>query len=322
MGSNGIGRVGYALPGVEPRAAVPISKSTILDGGASGDLFRELVRAYLSTGAGISGVQPKIMVPTRATLPIPDLIVKTQGPEFPHLSVNEFLCLAAARNAGVPVPDFELSKDGSLLVLQRFDLTPEGHRLGFEDIAALAGLRVTDRLSNRKYHGSYEAVADIVADVSLEHRAANLRALYEQIALSVMVRNGDAHLKNFGVLYSGSSDVRLSPLFDVVTTSVYRFERPGGVETEDRTMALRWRRSGRYKARPYPTREELLSFGRKSCDVTHPQEVIARIAAGMRQALAQAADDPRVPPEFLATLRAQWDIGLAYESGTHGHARH
>jgi serine/threonine-protein kinase HipA len=316
MGTNGIGRLGYELPQVErPAAPAPVSKETILDSGASGDLFRSLVHAYLSTGAGISGVQPKIMVPTRATLPIPDLIVKTQGPDFPNLSVNEYLCLSAARNANVPVPAFDLSRDGSLLVLERFDLTADGARLGFEDFASLAGLRVTDRLSNRKYHGSYEAVADIISDVSGENRVANLRAFYEQIALSVMVRNGDAHLKNFGLLYNDASDVRVSPLFDVVTTSVYRFERPGGVETEDRTMALKWRRSGKYNARPYPGRDELLTFGRKFCAVTHPQEVITRLAAGMRLALAQAKDDPRVPAGFLETLREQWEIGLAYDDG-------
>jgi serine/threonine-protein kinase HipA len=316
MGSNGIGRVGYALPDAGP-APLParISKATILRGGASGELFRELVQAYLSTGAGISGVQPKIMVPSRAALPIPDLIVKTQGPEFPHLSVNEALCLTAARLAGLPVPEFALSDDGALLVLERFDLTPDGRRLGFEDIAALAGLRVADRLSNRKYHGSYEAIADLLSDVSQARRVANLRGFYEQLALSVMVRNGDAHLKNFGVLYDEATGVRLSPLYDVVTTSIYPMERPGGVQTFDRTLALRWRRSGRYDGRAYPSRDELLSFGRKFCEVPRPQDVIARLADAMRRTLDDARHDDRVPGAFLQTLREQWEIGLAYEQG-------
>ena len=37
-----------------------------------------------------------------------------------------------------------------------------------------------------------------------------------------MVRNGDAHLKNFGVLYRSCNEKRLAPMFDVVTTSIYR----------------------------------------------------------------------------------------------------
>jgi len=37
-----------------------------------------------------------------------------------------------------------------------------------------------------------------------------------------MVRNGDAHLKNFGVLYPAPrSTVELAPAYDVVTTTVY-----------------------------------------------------------------------------------------------------
>ena len=55
-----------------------------------------------------------------------------------------------------------------------------------------------------------------------------------------MVRNGDGHLKNFGVLHSGLDDVRLAPMFDVVTTSIYRYTRyEGGPELEDRTLALK-----------------------------------------------------------------------------------
>jgi len=37
-----------------------------------------------------------------------------------------------------------------------------------------------------------------------------------------MVRNGDAHLKNFGVLYASPGDtVALAPVYDVVTTTAY-----------------------------------------------------------------------------------------------------
>lgn len=105
-----------------------------------------MIRAYLSTGAGIAGVQPKIMVPDRATVPMPSLIVKAAGPSYPGLAANEYLCLSAARKAGIATPEFALSNDGQLLVLDRFDLIHRNdgsiERLGFEDIAALAGLRV------------------------------------------------------------------------------------------------------------------------------------------------------------------------------------
>jgi serine/threonine-protein kinase HipA len=99
----------------------PISRDELLRRPYSPALFDELVRAYLSTGVGVAGLQPKILVPDRPTIPVPTLIVKAGSPAYPGLAANEFLCLSAARRAGIEVPGFELSDDGQLLVLDRFD---------------------------------------------------------------------------------------------------------------------------------------------------------------------------------------------------------
>lgn len=100
----------------------PISKASLAKTRYSPEVFQDLVAAYLSTGAGIAGMQPKIMVPDRPTVPIPSLIVKAASPAYPHLAVNESLCLTAARRAGISVPEFMLSDDGQMLVLDRFDM--------------------------------------------------------------------------------------------------------------------------------------------------------------------------------------------------------
>ena len=96
-GRHGIGRLGYRLPGV-PDVAAPraISKTELLRTPYTPEVFGELVAAYLSTGAGIAGMQPKIMVPSRTTVPVPSLIVKAASPSYPALAANEFLCLSAA----------------------------------------------------------------------------------------------------------------------------------------------------------------------------------------------------------------------------------
>ena len=45
---------------------------------------------------------------------------------------------------------------------------------------------------------------------------------FTTLVLSVMLRNGDAHLKNFGVVYpTPHGTVELAPVYDVVTTTVY-----------------------------------------------------------------------------------------------------
>lgn len=314
VGRNGIGRLGYRVPDApEATPPVPLGKAELLKTRYSPEVFSDLVAAYLSTGAGIAGMQPKIMVPDRPTVPIPSLIVKAASPAYPGLAANEYLCLSAAHAAGIAVPGFALSDDGQMLVLDRFDLRPQAdgrlERLGFEDIAALAGLRVRDVLSDRKYQGSYQRVAELLRQLQLH--SSQLHRFFEQVAFSVMVRNGDAHLKNFGVLYRGADEIWLAPMFDVVTTAVYTYTRyPGGPELEDRTLALKMF-AGRHQTRTYPTRDELLDFGRRICGVSQPARVLQTIAQAMADTLRQADGDNRVPAELLRKMRTSWDEGLA-----------
>jgi len=315
VGRNGIGRLGYSLPDHDaaplPRA---LSKKELLSTAYTPEVFNDLVAAYLSTGAGIAGMQPKIMVPDRPTVPIPSLIVKAASAAYPGLAVNEFLCLSAAREAGIEVPSFALSDDGQMLVLDRFDLVVHGdgrvERLGFEDIAALAGLRVRDILSDRKYQGSYQRIAELLRQLQLH--SDNLHRFFEQVAFSVMVRNGDAHLKNFGLLYRSPEDAWLAPMFDVVTTSIYKYtQSPGGPELEDRTLALKLF-AGKHQTKAYPTPEELQDFGRRICGVTQPARVLERIAQAMHKTMEEAKGDTRVPKELWVQMTQAWALGCAY----------
>ena len=311
VGANGIGRLGYALPGHAPAPnASVLSRQTLLETAFTAEVFDDLVSAYLSTGAGIAGMQPKIMVPDRPTISIPTLIVKAGSQAYPGLAANEFLCLRAAQRAGIQTPDFDLSYDGQLLLLDRFDIEPDGQRLGFEDIASLMGLRVRDTLADRKYHGSYQHIADVLKLLQLPE--VNLHRFFEQVAFTIMVRNGDGHLKNYGVLYRTPQDIWLAPMFDVVTTSIYRYQRyGGGPELEDRTMALKLF-SGKGQTRSYPDTAELLRFGRTVCGVERPGAVLEKIAQAMASVLDDARNDVRVPVATLAAMRDAWLIGMTY----------
>ncbi len=310
-GTNGIGRLGYQLPGVSPAQRGPlISRQALLSTRYTPQIFDELVAAYLSTGAGIAGMQPKIMLPDRPTIAIPTLIVKAASPAYPGLAANEFLCLRAAQRAGIATPTFDLSDDGQVLVLDRFDIEANGTRLGFEDMAALMGLRVRDIQSDRKYHGSYQRVAELLRYLQLPSQ--DLTRFFEQVAFTIMVRNGDGHLKNYGVLYPSAQDYWLAPMFDVVTTSIYRYTQyAGGPELEDRTLALKLF-AGKGHTKAYPTTDELLHFGSQVCGVTKPSDVLQRIAQAMRDTLRQARSDQRIPGGLLNDMRTAWESGLAY----------
>ena len=319
MGRNGIGRLGYQLASPSASstlpasaAAVPISRATLLATRYTPEVFDELVSAYLGVGAGIAGMQPKIMVPERATVPLPTMIVKVAGAAYPGLAANEFLCLSAARAAGIAVPGFALSDDGQMLLVDRFDVVlhdgDQVERLGFEDIAALAGMRVRDVLSDRKYQGSYQRIAELLRQ--LQMHGDNLHRFFEQVAFSVMVRNGDAHLKNFGVLYRSPADLWLAPMFDVVTTRIYPYARsPGGPLLEDRTLALKLF-AGRHGSRAYPTPAELCNFGRRICGVSQPARVLESIADAMSRTLGDARGDERVPAALLAKMAKAWEDGM------------
>ncbi|MHB1758537.1 MAG: type II toxin-antitoxin system HipA family toxin [Leptospirillum sp.] len=167
---------------------------------------------------GISGVLPKTFglsnPKTRMTIPAGNYIVKAESDEFPGICVVEHGCMTACRNAGLTVPDTILSDDGKTILVKRFDIREDGGQYGFEDFCSLGGFG-----RRYKYDKSYEFVSRIA---SLFATSDNDRTqLFKTFAMMHFLKNGDAHLKNFGVLYSSGEDVRLSPTYDIVTTTSF-----------------------------------------------------------------------------------------------------
>jgi len=195
------------------------SLDTLLTYPDSRDLFHELIKRY-ALRSGVSGVQPKVLLEAneRGTLTSAGFIVKSWGDDFPQLAANEYFCMSAAKKAGLPVPEIYLADNGGLFVMKRFDTTADGKLLGFEDMCSLQAMG-----TDQKYRGSYEKIAkSLKAFVSGEHLPAARKQFFATLVLSSLVQNGDAHLKNFGVLYpSASESVFMAPTYDIVTTTVY-----------------------------------------------------------------------------------------------------
>jgi serine/threonine-protein kinase HipA len=299
VGSNTIGRVTLTEPNRPAVGAPGMTLDELLKAKPSDKLFEYLLNTYLASG--ISGVQPKVLVPDRVTMPQPNLIVKAQG-TTPFLTQNEFICMEAAKRAGLEVPEFWLSDDGGLFIMKRFDRTVDGAALGFEDMAVLMGKRTQD-----KYQGRYENIAKVISAYCGENTSESLLRYFEYVVLSVMVGNGDAHLKNFGITYqhpSANDTVRLSPLYDVVSTTVY--PSIPGTSIVDRTLALRLGRDRRY-----PSRDTLLRFGKEVCHVMKPEAAIARIAEGMHKAWQDHSG--LLSQEFAAQMKQQWEQGWKLE---------
>ncbi|GMQ77509.1 MAG: hypothetical protein BMS9Abin01_2868 [Gammaproteobacteria bacterium] len=283
-GDNGIGRLGYPVAGIHHEATPAEDLETILQWIGGAGLFSELVERYLlQTSVGVSGVQPKVVVPEeRGTLVTPSLIVKSGTDEFPAIAVNEFVCMSIGRQAGLETPEFWLSDDRRLFVMRRFDLDAHGRRLGMEDFSVLMG-----RPGDGKYRGSYDALmkAGSLYGVDLDR-------LYAHIVLSVLVGNGDAHLKNFAVIYeSAAGPYRLSPVYDVVCTRVY----------DDHTLALRLG-----KDRAYPQRSPIERLG-QAAGVRNPGTIIERVADAVSTVLGDCDDLLRCHPEIGRWIRQSRD---------------
>lgn len=183
----------------------------------SDTLFDELVSRFALYSA-LSGVQPKVLarVEDKATLKIDDYIVKSWGAEYKELALNEYYCMQIVKLAGIEVPEFYLSEDEKLFIMKRFDKVDDTY-IGFEDMCVLMGKQRDD-----KYEGTYEQVAKTIKTfVSPQHKKTSLMHFFKLLIINYSIKNGDAHLKNFGLLYSGVKDIRLAPAYDVVCTTAY-----------------------------------------------------------------------------------------------------
>ena len=220
IGNYTIGRVRFTEAGgpLDTSAQTHYSLTELLTYPGTEDLFRELMD-QLATRSGVSGVQPKVLwndYSKKIALPIGRHILKSAGHNYPGLAVNEYFCLKAAQACGLTTPDFHLADSGKMLVIGRFDIDKNNHPLAFEEVCALQHLS-----GHGKYDSSYEAVAETVQQTPCEPLGETRRDLFKSVLLSMMLKNGDAHLKNFGVLYDNTERKWLAPVYDLVSTVVY-----------------------------------------------------------------------------------------------------
>jgi serine/threonine-protein kinase HipA len=110
------------------------------------------------------------------------------------------------------------------------------------------------------------------------------------------VGNGDAHLKNFAVIYESTAGLyRLSPVYDVVCTRVY----------DDHSLALRIG-----KDRAYPQRLPIERLG-QAAGVRIPGNIIERVADAISTVLGDCDDLIQGYPEIGRWIRRSRDHSIA-----------
>jgi len=215
----------------------------------SDDTFSKLLSMFLNKNA-ISGVQPKTLalLSKKETLYAKEYIIKTWGSEFPNLAENEYFCLQACKKAGITTATAQLSKNKKFLLVENF-IFDNDTTLGFEEILSLM-----DKNRDNKYNGSYEQVAKIISQFTT-NKKESLAEYYRIVVMNYLLKNGDAHLKNFGLLFNEDfSQIYLAPAYDIVNTSVYIFSDKPALMLGGKKLWF--------------AKEELVAFGIKNCMLT------------------------------------------------------
>lgn len=155
-------------------------------------------------------------------------IVKLPSSRFPSVPENEYTMLALARAVGIHVPETRLidtqsiqglptdagALEGKTLAVRRFDRAENGDAIHMEDFAQLFGLYPRDKYKHRSY-------ANIAAVLWAETGEAGAYDFFKRLVFSVLIGNGDMHLKNWSLLYPDGRTPELSPAYDFVATFPY-----------------------------------------------------------------------------------------------------
>ena len=170
-------------------------------------------RYTLSSQAGVSG----------------DWIIKTPSTRHKDVPGNEYTSMALAALVDVEIPEIALvhahqldnlpainwPDESQALAIKRFDRDRD-RRIHMEDFA-----QVLVKYPHEKYDcASYAQIARILYTFSGDP-LADVQQFARRLLVNILLGNGDAHVKNWSLLYKDPVTPRLSPAYDIVATHVY-----------------------------------------------------------------------------------------------------
>lgn len=190
--------------------------------------LESLAKEVVMSSISVTGVQPKISLHLSSgkgreqagRFTIVGLwggyILKPPTPLYPLLPEVEDLTMHLAALAGIQVVPHSLLRmeSGSLAyITQRIDRSGSG-KIAMEDMCQL-----TERLTEDKYHGSYEQVGKAILRYSANPVLDTVNFM-ELVLFSYLTGNADMHLKNFSLIHQGGLGMVLSPAYDLLNTAL------------------------------------------------------------------------------------------------------
>ncbi len=159
-------------------------------------------------------------------------IVKPPHPTYPDVPANEYTMMRLAATAGVEVPEARIIKLDSLdlpgnmgisvphwepwaYAVRRYDRSTSG-RIHAEDFAQVFGV-----YADQEYKATnYDTMARLIFDL-FPNRHDQLADFIRRLVVNILIGNGDAHLKNWSVIYRDGVTPQLAPAYDLVSTVRY-----------------------------------------------------------------------------------------------------
>jgi serine/threonine-protein kinase HipA len=222
-------------------------------------------------------------------------ILKTPIERLANTIANEALCPAIGRELGIDAVHAtpHRVRDREFLLVQRYDrreVDGQKLRLHQEDFCQALGIP-----TDRKYEA--EGGPSLAACFALLRRATEIPAreivkFVDQVALSFLVGNHDAHGKNYSLLYlPETAGATLAPAYDIISTFAYH-------RSDDTARKMAMRIGGQYKPEYLASR--------------HLDRLIAEAglgpAAARRRLLAHAHAAPQAARKVRKQLAADgWD---------------
>ncbi|WP_449257869.1 HipA domain-containing protein [Chlorobium limicola] len=189
----------------------------------------ELALEVIRSQTAITGVQPKLSLhlepaekadaPQRFTIVglWGGYILKPPSHRFRQLPEIEDLTMRMAEAARIDTVPHSLirMRSGSLAyVTRRIDRTGKG-KLHMEDMC-----QITGRLTENKYHGSYEQIAKAIHRYSA-NPGLDVINFFEVVLFCFLSGNADMHLKNFSLIdIEAKGGYSLAPAYDLVSTGL------------------------------------------------------------------------------------------------------
>lgn len=201
----------------------------------------ELARQVIRTSASVTGVQAKMSLDVNrggksepAKFTIVGLwgkyIFKPQSSKYPCLPELEDLTMKMAEAAHIRTARHTLIRlaDGELGYLTlRMDRGKKGEKISMLDMCQL-----TNRLTEHKYFGTYQQLAETVKKNSAAPML-DVQRLWEVVLFSWITGNSDMHCKNFSLVDTSNGEYALAPAYDLLAVLLAAPE-----DTEEMAMSF------------------------------------------------------------------------------------